>query len=840
LGNQALIAVSRSEQSPASQVAIHLGDKAITSDEQVLDGLPLPHPVRDALAARVRAWVDQPSPRMLMQALRPDLTSAGVERRVAAEIQRRAVLLWHHTYEQSGFTGREETARNRAMAETTMQKSDGELVAVLVDMERPEILVKGAGHKYFARYPSGKPAPRWRYVYKYPAKRHLVADDELRAGVKVKVEHLGKEGHFSVVRHDKDKGLVHLRHDESGKDAHVKLTDLKRMVEAYHRKRGTHRGQEPTAQSYPQPKPELERKKAPALAVVNLRDVHVWGNVAGFARTRAEAEAVAASYREPGQEFGIVEQPGGFLLLSRQARKGDLSKIEGDKTTVFYRSSKGIQRAESEYILSEAENIIPSHKPDTFAVDPRYPEGVQERVYHSDPGEQRKVQRIADEMDPALLVNSNSDGVNGPPVVTQDGIVLGGNGRTMGIIRAYSTNPRTAALYKQYLTAKAADFGFSSHEVEAFKKPVLVRRVKVDTADTKNARMWARVLNDSLTQGMDPRTEEVALATNYVGPSLISIVSEDLADDDTISKYLTSERSRAFVRACFESGIFDEFNANKYVNMEAGAPNRGLLNDEGGKRIQRVLVASVVPDSRLLRRMPKSMLEALSGSVPHIFRAKASGWDLTESFRTAVDAYLDAKDMGADSAAGYLRQVASAAMGGDALIKVQADPVAQKLLGVVFKTGTKATPRAFREFANRAARAKKIADNAGHGSHLSLFGAEPTETPETPERGLEVAVGLSTEGRAQREQEQAQTVQTEATGAGMNTEQWGAYREWAPLYAKWQASQRPGKRGRKVAEPKKPDILLGVRPGDAEGNARAHEAYLRRQGGGGAMQEGAA
>ena len=90
------------------------------------------------------------------------------------------------------------------------------------------------------------------------------------------------------------------------------------------------------------------------------------------------------------------------------------------------------------YAVVEAEQLVASHDPQSFAPDARYPEGVQERDYRAQPEEQRKVVLGAQQLDPALVLTDTPSAVDGPPIVTSGApIVLGGNGRSMMLKRAY-------------------------------------------------------------------------------------------------------------------------------------------------------------------------------------------------------------------------------------------------------------------------------------------------------------------------------------------------------------------------------------------------------------------
>ena len=97
------------------------------------------------------------------------------------------------------------------------------------------VFAKAFSHKYIKRTPTGNPRRPWRYWYKLPS-GEVVSGDDLKQGARFKAEHMGKVGHFEVQAHDAERGLVHVKHDESGKEAHIREADLKRMVQGYHAK----------------------------------------------------------------------------------------------------------------------------------------------------------------------------------------------------------------------------------------------------------------------------------------------------------------------------------------------------------------------------------------------------------------------------------------------------------------------------------------------------------------------------------------------------------------------------------------------------------------------------
>ncbi|HEV8494819.1 MAG TPA: hypothetical protein VGR76_21240, partial [Candidatus Angelobacter sp.] len=175
----------------------------------------------------------------------------------------------------------------------------------------------------------------------------------------------------------------------------------------------------------------------------------------------------------------------------------------------------------AKYKVVEADSLIPSHNAQTFAKNPQYPEGVQERDYARSKEAQNRVIQQAQNYDPAYTVNTNPDAVNGPPVVTKDGIVLGGNSRTMSTQRLYQD--KNAANYRKALAANAEQFGIDRKTIPEMKKPILVREVETP-ANIEAARRIGADLNRNMTGAMG-QGEKAVSAGRSVKPQTLATIS---------------------------------------------------------------------------------------------------------------------------------------------------------------------------------------------------------------------------------------------------------------------------------------------------------------------------
>ena len=86
--------------------------------------------------------------------------------------------------------------------------------------------------------------------------------------------------------------------------------------------------------------------------------------------------------------------------------------------------------------------------------------------------------RIAANIRPEEITSSVT-AYTGAPTVNTRGEVIQGNNRSAALREMWAGQPEQAAIYKQYLTEHAADFGLAPEDVEAMQQPVLVNMVDV-------------------------------------------------------------------------------------------------------------------------------------------------------------------------------------------------------------------------------------------------------------------------------------------------------------------------------------------------------------------------
>lgn len=281
------------------------------------------------------------------------------------------------------------------------------------------------------------------------------------------------------------------------------------------------------------------------------------------------------------------------------------------------------------YRLVEASDLQPSHNAQTFAQNPKYPAGVQERTYDTSPEAQARVIDQSQNFDPSYLVNDNPDAVNGPPVVTPDGLVLGGNSRAMSLQRVYGAGAADA--YKSMLRDKAANFGLNPADVDSMKEPVLVRQVARPESGDAMRRMGSD-LNKSMTGALGT-SERAVSAGKSITPDTLRRVSDMLSADDSTLRELLADRGADVVRLLTQDGVLTDRERPQFIDQASGG-----LNEQGKQFVEKALMGSVIDDPRLMESTPRGVLLKLEKSLGPItsFSSRPDEWNLLPALRQAV------------------------------------------------------------------------------------------------------------------------------------------------------------------------------------------------------------
>jgi hypothetical protein len=292
------------------------------------------------------------------------------------------------------------------------------------------------------------------------------------------------------------------------------------------------------------------------------------------------------------------------------------------------------------YAVIEAEDLIPSHSPDSFTPNEAYPAGVQEREYHRDPAEKLKVEQGAALLKPELLLTDTPTAVDGPPLVTPGAkaLVMGGNGRSMMLQRALR-DPGQAQGYRAELMRRAATFGVDPDAVARMKAPVLVRVLEgVDPTDPKSMAAAVRRTNEALTQELSPRARAVAEARQLDREAIGKIGAVLASREEMTLREAMAQHPVELAAALTGAGVITPQNRSAWLAGDA-------FTDEGKDRLEGMFLGLVVGSADRLAAMPAELTAKVERLVTPLMQVEglAPQFSLIPALQEALDLRAEAK-----------------------------------------------------------------------------------------------------------------------------------------------------------------------------------------------------
>lgn len=227
-------------------------------------------------------------------------------------------------------------------------------------------------------------------------------------------------------------------------------------------------------------------------------------------------------------------------------------------------------------VVDASELIISNHL--DGRINEAYPQELQPRD-RTRLTSKLQVNEISKKLQPALLSDSGLSS-HGAPIIGSDNVVESGNGRSMGIIKAYASG--NAADYKDYLVKNAKLYGLSASKIAEMERPVLVR-VRVDDVDRAQ---FAKDSNISDLQDMAASEKAFVDAESITGGLLALFAPSETGN-------LMAGSNSAFVQ-----GFMKEIGASAAAGLltEDGRPTRQLLD-----RIQNAIFAKAYKNESLVK-----------------------------------------------------------------------------------------------------------------------------------------------------------------------------------------------------------------------------------------------
>lgn len=342
------------------------------------------------------------------------------------------------------------------------------------------------------------------------------------------------------------------------------------------------------------------------------------------ARKQAEAERKAVGNENP--------------MPAITEKWNNATKVDGHRDEIMLPDGTPLK---GHYVLHESGASSPSHNPETWQKTDGFPmdandNSVNDRDYERDHDAQEHTQSIARQYDQRALQSV--------PVVSNDGVVLSGNGRTMAGELAARDN--TDGAYVNYLKEYAPKFGFTPEQVEAMQHP----RVSFvpDESMPYTAETFAK-FNQQEMKSQNKTEQAVKLGKTVNDDSFKGIVRTINGYDTLGDFYNDAEASLGAVYDLHNAGVVPQAQLAEMVD---GVRGQEKLSAVGREFLENMLIGKAFEgDPEVVHMltaepaMRQTVITALGEIVDNI--ALGGDWSLQGELADAVKLCFDARQGGA-------------------------------------------------------------------------------------------------------------------------------------------------------------------------------------------------
>ena len=333
----------------------------------------------------------------------------------------------------------------------------------------------------------------------------------------------------------------------------------------------------------------------------------------------------------------------GDVILSKPREKFESGmRLVGNKRT---RTLPDGSKIKGHYELVEADSLTPSHNAnDGYKKSEGFPvneEGrtINDRDYEND----KDAQRVTD------MIAKNYDGqaVDQVPVVTKDGIVVDGNGRTMAGQKAAKDG--TDGAYLEALKENAENYGFTAEQIEqsGMKHPRLVL-VSDEPLPYDTATFAKFNKNEKKTQG---NTQQTVAISKKLGGDEISAIAAEIEGSGSLDAFFNNPTAiNSLLKRLIDKGVI---GLNEVAGLREG---ENKLSASGKDFVRNLLLGSVFSEDtiRMMGADAGLKSKALNGIRAVLDNMKLGDYALRGEIDKAVQLVYEARQQGGDVDA-YLR-----------------------------------------------------------------------------------------------------------------------------------------------------------------------------------------
>lgn len=364
-----------------------------------------------------------------------------------------------------------------------------------------------------------------------------------------------------------------------------------------------------------------------SIFTITYNKVYSDGSTCKGATTRLRAKELLAKYKinlDSFEKGNIPNVPQKSIpvptveRLTPKKKKVDTSRkkrltpqdTKVDTSTLAPKSGKIFTSAEEipfTYAIMELAKLQPSHLSNrNFKENPNYPLDCQQRNY-SLATEQYKVTNGAKNFEPTFLLNTSPTATDGSPIVNENGIVLGGNGRTM-ILNLLTISKLDK--YRKLLIEEASIFGFTPEYIAKFHKPILVRVLK--NVNLNKCSYYNNLLNTDKKQSIDLESYAKGEARNLDDTKLLAIANVFSQEElESLEQFYADTKAVARVKSL----LFSTNTVNQSTMATWFTQDGSKFTDIGKFMFQAILLASVLKTDKTLSE-PKSYIVKIIRNIP--------------------------------------------------------------------------------------------------------------------------------------------------------------------------------------------------------------------------------
>lgn len=360
------------------------------------------------------------------------------------------------------------------------------------------------------------------------------------------------------------------------------------------------------------------------------KEVDYWNDVKAVHAKRAfEAENPAT------EDSAALAVDSAHQVDERISQKwNDANKIDGDADEITLPNGESVK---GHYVLTESGAASASHQATNgFAETEGFPvdengQSVNDRDYKRDNEAQEVTRSMASDYDSRALQS--------PVVVSREGVVLSGNGRTMaGEIAAQNGTDKK---YNDYLRTHANKYGFTEEQVNGFEHPRLLFVPEADMPYT--AETFAKF--NQREQKSQNKTEQAVKMGKVVDDALFGRVMQTIGTYDTLGEFYGDDAAtHGVVKELAAAGVIPQ---TEMAQLFDG----GKLSEAGQAMVDGVLIGKVFqanPDAVREITEVKSMRQSVMAALQEIVTNSrlGGGYDLSQELAKAIDLVYKARKAG--------------------------------------------------------------------------------------------------------------------------------------------------------------------------------------------------